>query len=1263
MQFIKDGPDIPDRLLQLHEEGRVVFFCGAGISYPAGLPGFSGLVTRLFDALGVNPNGVQQAAIKSKQFDTAIGLLESDIVGQREIVRKALATILTPELTAKGATSTHEALLTLGRTREGKLRLITTNFDRLFEEAIAKRSLTVETFKAPLLPVPNSRWDGLVYLHGLIPNEPTVSALNQLVVASGDFGRAYLTERWAARFVSELFRGYSVCFVGYSIADPVLRYMMDALAADRLLGESWPETFAFGSSPAGKESERKFEWLAKNVTPIVYRETKSHSFLHNTFRTWAGVYRDGASGKERIIVNHAIARPVHSTKQDDFVGRVIWAISDRKGLPAKRFADLEPVPSLDWLEAFCENRYKHADLCRFAIPTNSPAEDELEFSLTQRPAPYQLAPWMTLVDSGHSQSQWDNVMYHIARWLIRHLDEPKLLLWLAERGGCIHKRFLWMISQALQEISNLEQAGNQQELDRRRAIAPRAIPRPNMRILWRLMLSGHVRRPVDTFRLYDWLERLKRDGSTACLRLELREILAPRVALRKPFPWSELIPEGGQPEQIKDLVQWEVVISTRRVQSTLRDFPTFPAWEAALMEMLPDFSMLLKDAFDLMRELGGANDRHDHSYSRHFSIERGHQFIQRDGWSVLVDLTRDAWLALAKRSVDRARAAAEGWWQTPYPIFKRLAFFAAAQEGCIPPARAAEWLLADNHLWLWSPETMRESIRLLIAVYPQLADPIARSGIDRAILAGPPRSMFKDEPPAERWTQIKEHAIWLRLAKIKAAGAEFGQETATCFDDLTARWPDWKLAENARDEFPIWVGKADSMEWTGSASSRELPLRRRELVEWLRLNPGAKDEWNDDGWRNYNRERFPTAVCAFIALCSEGVWLEHRMNTALQVWSDHRFANRVWRWIGPLLSTMPTPVLASLSQSISFWIQALARTRKQHDSPFIDLCRRLLDLDYPEDEPSDDPVFEAINHPVGHVTDALLGGWYRNQLEDNQGLHGEERAIFSNICRTELGKFRHGRVILATHVIALFRVDPAWSMDNLLPLFDWRRSSSEAHGAWVGFLGSPRIYGPLMEALKDPFFETVKHYQTLGQYGEQYAALLTIAALDASCVYSTAELREVFSRLPGAGLEEAAQFLGQLVGSAGDQRADYWKNRVSPFLRKIWPKSRDRMTSQLSGSMAVLCIAADEAFPQAFLELKPWLQQQRSPFFPVYQLKESDLCRRFPGPALAFLDAIIGDDRDHSLIDLRECIVAIKDTDPKLTKDDRLKRLEDIVRA
>lgn len=152
MQFVRNGPEVPERLLQAHEDGRVVFFCGAGISYPARLPGFSDLVKGLYERLAVRPNAIQAAAIKAGQFDTAIGLLEADIVGGRGTVRKELAGILTPNLGAPNATATHDALLTLGKGRDGSTRLITTNFDRLFEEVLASKAIAVQRFEAPYSP-------------------------------------------------------------------------------------------------------------------------------------------------------------------------------------------------------------------------------------------------------------------------------------------------------------------------------------------------------------------------------------------------------------------------------------------------------------------------------------------------------------------------------------------------------------------------------------------------------------------------------------------------------------------------------------------------------------------------------------------------------------------------------------------------------------------------------------------------------------------------------------------------------------------------------------------------------------------------------------------------------------------------------------------------------------------------------------------------------------------------------------------------------
>lgn len=94
MQFIANGPDIPDSLLQAHEEGRVVFFCGAGISYPAGLPDFKGLVEQIYQQNGTELLDNEREAFKRGQFDATLDLLERRLPGQRLAVRRALAKAL-----------------------------------------------------------------------------------------------------------------------------------------------------------------------------------------------------------------------------------------------------------------------------------------------------------------------------------------------------------------------------------------------------------------------------------------------------------------------------------------------------------------------------------------------------------------------------------------------------------------------------------------------------------------------------------------------------------------------------------------------------------------------------------------------------------------------------------------------------------------------------------------------------------------------------------------------------------------------------------------------------------------------------------------------------------------------------------------------------------------------------------------------------------------------------------------------------------------
>lgn len=1236
MQFIKNGPHIPERLLQAHEDGLVVFFCGAGISHPAGLPGFSGLVKQLYSGLGESPNAIELAAIKAGQYDTTIGQLEKRTVNGRIKVREELAKVLLLDPSSRNALATHEALLTLARQREGRYRLITTNFDRLFEEVIAEKRLTLTRYEAPLLPVPKNHWDGLVYLHGLLAAKPTPSNLDSLVLSSGDFGLAYLSERWAARFVSDLFRNFTVCFIGYSINDPVLPYMTDALAADRLRGESSPEMFAFGSYQKGKEESRSNEWLAKNVTPILYPEHAHHSHLHKTIESWAKTYRDGALGKERIVVEYAMAKPLASTRQDDFVGRMLWALSHKSALPAKRFAEHEPLPSFDWLEPLVEFRFKHSDLSRFGVMPEAKEDKKLSFSLVQRPAPYGRAPLMALVGSHSQNGYWDDVMYEIARWLSRHIHDPKLVLWVAKHGGRLHQEFARLING---------------ELDKNP-------PPPMMQTLWRVVLSGRVKTQYAHVDLYAWRARLKRDGLTPTLRLQLRDILSPRVQLREPFQGWEDTEDGDpvEPTKITDIVNWEIVLNADHVHSALRDVAEDPQWQEALPDLLSDATSLLRDTLDLMRELGSADDRRDGSYVQQPSISDHPQNKNFHDWTALIDLVRDAWLATARRFPDRAKLAAEQWLSIPYPLFRRLAFFAALHAETFAAKQGLDWLLSGDHWWLWSVETEHEAVRLLVELSSKLdVEGLAR--LEQAILQGPPRSMFKDDIDPERLQRAFDQDMWLLLAKANEAGAALGAEGKARLQTLGQQYPYLILATDGSDEFPFWMGNGNELR-TFVAT----PKRRRELVEWLR-QPASSDHWQEDDWRQRCRDNFPTTGCALAALARDGEWPVARWREALQAWAEEKLLKRSWHHMYSLINSAPDGVVKELANPLSWWLQSIAKTFEGHDPVFFNLIRRLLMLEHDEGgEADEDPVSRAINHPVGHATEAALRWWYRQSLEDGQGLPNAVKPLFTQLCNIQVGTFRHGRVVLATHVITLFRVDPNWAVHYLLPLFDWEQSRGEARAAWEGFLRSPRLYWPLLDAIKRAFLATANQYAHLGRHNDQYVALLTFAALQPDGIFSKAELATATRTLPSGGLHAAAQALVRAFEGAAEQRGDYWRHRVLPYLKSIWPKSRSAMTPAISESFARLCVATQDAFPLALHELKDWLQAVEYPDGVVHLLHVAKLPERFPEEALTFLNIVVGESTHMPPSDLSECLKSIRSIAPTLETDERFRRLMEYLR-
>lgn len=142
MQLVKDGPNIAAELLQKLEDGELIFFCGAGVSYPAGLPSFKGLVESVYQNLHEAMQPEEQQSFDSGSYDRTLGLLESRL-NDPSLVREEIINILEID-PASRKLSTYKAILALSLFDDSKYRAVTTNFDRGFVIA-GGESLTVDS--------------------------------------------------------------------------------------------------------------------------------------------------------------------------------------------------------------------------------------------------------------------------------------------------------------------------------------------------------------------------------------------------------------------------------------------------------------------------------------------------------------------------------------------------------------------------------------------------------------------------------------------------------------------------------------------------------------------------------------------------------------------------------------------------------------------------------------------------------------------------------------------------------------------------------------------------------------------------------------------------------------------------------------------------------------------------------------------------------------------------------------------------------------
>ena len=248
--------ELPGDLVSAHAEGRLVLFVGAGVSVPApsDLPLFRDLARGIADG-----SQYRYSKVDLTKPDELLGRIDCGDVDVHLRVRNLIAR------EDSRPNELHRAIVGLAGTSSAP-RIVTTNFDRHLSGFLPAG---VDEFEAPALP-PGNDFRGLVHLHGSVRQDPS-----RLVVTAADFGRAYLKERWAARFVEKLLEDLAVVFIGYGLNDTLMQYLAKALSVDA-------EMYALTDEPENPH------WSQHGILPVGYG---THEQLAGLVRQWADMAR------------------------------------------------------------------------------------------------------------------------------------------------------------------------------------------------------------------------------------------------------------------------------------------------------------------------------------------------------------------------------------------------------------------------------------------------------------------------------------------------------------------------------------------------------------------------------------------------------------------------------------------------------------------------------------------------------------------------------------------------------------------------------------------------------------------------------------------------------------------------------------------------------------------------------------------------------------------------------------------------------------
>ncbi|WP_419835398.1 SIR2 family protein [Endozoicomonas atrinae] len=1270
MRFIKDGPSIPEELLIARDEGRVVFFCGAGVSQnSAKLPDFNGLTKRIISELGASQDspaykafyGAQRVLDSIKQLETpkhteerkqleelkqlnesglisgdrVFGLLERDFL--LEDIEEEVARALRPDSSIESRLDSHKIMLQLAKTPAGHTLLVTTNFDSLFEDC----DPAVKKFQSPKLPnlSAGETFDGITYLHGRVNEDYTGSDPegSGFILTSSQYGRAYLAEGWATVFFKEILERYTVVFIGYSADDPPVQYLLEALSSKEP-GQN--KIYAFEK---GDEQSASAKWRHKGVTAIPYEDFIP---FWNTLSAWAERAKNPQEWY-KLIISKAQNGPTGLEPHER--GQIAHIVSFDEG--AKLFSKSLESPPAEWLFVFDsqlringpthqrymsgENKSDPFELYGLDFdPTPSEEEDQqnvhagdcLWDAFALLPSDNHLSadkqPSTFKGSFSTKAPQCPNRLRYLGSWLCKVANQLEAIQWASHQQG-LHPEILEII---------LMQFNRKPEQDS--SLMGKA---------WRYLSESWKSPSTNELSLIPYaLENdINTYGWDSFTYRQFINSIHPFITVS---PSSSLgyvnLKDATHPSQFFNL---EIAYPAPPVVGTPENY---------LAKTARAFRQQLEVASELETEIGrGSALTH---LKPLISFNDGASRTAYGEIYTYVLLYIENIIKLIGFDIAAAKREVLSW---PYknPVFDRLRVWVASVEDLTPPDALEEIFSGLDDLAFWDRFYERDLMHSFAKRWSHLSLSYRRE-IEQRFIQGDPKYGNMGSSGNDLELRYKAQRSLKRLLWLKEQGCSLSERCLQKISELQAVIPDEKFENIELDSGFISRLYAVTDDYS---FGNLLSLRMSELIPVTDRLRGQNNDFSTDN-KPFAGLALEHGWLAFMALSLSAEKGEYPERAWCEYLSPHVRENAKEQpisHIANLLSCCPLAVSEEFLYNVTDWFYAKGQelitlhppTYKQLFQQIIKLIQhnsRKLKNRYAEGMVSD-WLNTAINSPVGKLAEALIQSLNFNTVEQEKQLPEWWVQAASSLLSLKHNISALSIAVFTQRLSWFYYVSPEWTRTHLFSVLTGTHVDNR-NAFWCGFLTNPQASNKLLSELKPALYEVAVNAQ-FRKHGYDSRNISGLILLEwRACQEQVSEPgnnQELKELLLQVDEHLAADFLINIESWCNDDEyGSEWQSLAIAFFKEVWPRQKCMRTPKLSASLFELIFSSKTLFETLYSIILPKLSGVERLYI-SHLTHLNEIFSNFPYEALEVFHKILPSDVYNWPFDMADTIKALLDSD------------------